>query len=56
MTEFQAQIQRMGLTEMEAMDLLQDNNVISDLCVWAADIAPSDLVQAVDWLKERHGR
>lgn len=33
---------------------LQDNGVISDLCVTAADVAPEDEEHALFWLRRRY--
>lgn len=40
------------LPEIEAMNRLQDNGIISDLCVKLDDIAPVDVVRAVEFLLE----
>lgn len=43
----------LDLTECEAMNLLQDHGIISDLCASLDDVAEVDAVRAVEWLRER---
>lgn len=38
------------LSELQAMNLLQDRGIISDLCVWIADIAKEDAELAIKFL------
>lgn len=40
----------LNLSEVEAMNILQDNGIISDLCVWAKDIHDSDIPRAIEFL------
>lgn len=45
-------IARLGMTECEAMDRLQDRGIVSDCAVHLADCAESDLQEAchrMDW-------
>lgn len=35
-----------NLSEIKAMNLLQDQGIISDLCVWITDIAEADCDRA----------
>jgi hypothetical protein len=41
------------ITEKVVMNLLQDEGIVSDNCVWAKDVCESDCVQAVAWLEGR---
>lgn len=50
MNDFLAHLDRLGLTEDQALLLLNDRRIISDLCIKAADIAPCDLTKANNWL------
>lgn len=43
-----------GLSEAQGMNKLQEAGVISDLCVWVADVAESDVPNAVNYLKNQH--
>lgn len=36
------------------MDALQEEGLISDECVWPADVAPGDAGRAVEWLERNH--
>lgn len=40
-----------GMSEVDAMNLLQDQGVISDLCVWVADVAEADIPKAIHLLE-----
>lgn len=37
---------------VDAMNRLQENGIISDLCMTPGDIWEGDAVKAVEWLKE----
>ena len=50
MTDFLAHLDRLGLTEVEGLYLLNDLRLISDHCIKATDIAPVDLTKANIWL------
>lgn len=39
------------LEMIEAMDLLQDQGIISDNCIWPADVDPDDAARAVKLLR-----
>lgn len=39
-----------GMTETQAMNLLQDQGIISDLCVWVADIPKEDAIRAEEFI------
>lgn len=39
-----------GLSEAEGMNLLQDNGVVSDNCVWAGSVAYKDLPRAIEFI------
>jgi len=41
---------KLGLTEIEAMNMLQDRGIISDLCVWIEDVANEDVDRAISFL------
>ena len=41
-----------GLSEVEGMNLLQDQGVISDNCVWAGNVATADIERAIDFIKK----
>jgi len=43
-----------GLTEIEMMNALQDNGIISDLCVMSEDIATADLPAAMKWIESNY--
>lgn len=43
------------MTEVDAMNLLQNSGTISDLCVIAADVATGDVSSAIKYLKMSHG-
>jgi hypothetical protein len=45
-----------GLDETAAMNRLQENNVISDNCIIANDVADVDCGRAIDFLKNPHER
>lgn len=52
MNKLQRYIADSEWTELEAMNLLQERSgLISDCCVWAADVAGSDCEKAVQWLR-----
>lgn len=38
--------------ETDAMNALQEHGLISDCAVTAEDVAPSDALAAVEWLRE----
>ena len=40
------------VSENEAMDELTNNGVVSDLCVWAGDVAEIDCPTAIKWLEK----
>jgi hypothetical protein len=40
-----------GLDPYESMNALQEHNIISDLCVTAADVADADCQRAVEFLR-----
>ena len=42
-----------GLDELTAMNLLQDNGIVSNLALWFSDVSAVDQVRAIQWLKER---
>ena len=44
-----------GLSEVEAMNALQDHGLISDCCVNARDVATVDTPRAIEFL-EKEGR
>ena len=53
MNDFLAHLNRLGLTEDQALLLLNDRRIISDLCIKAADIAPCDLEAANRYLSNK---
>lgn len=54
MTSLQLLIQDLNLSEVDVMNQLQDHGIISDLCVWAADVGGGDRLLAVDWVIEKY--
>jgi len=48
---FEHLVWRLGLTENEALTVLQDNGAVSDLCLNLRNIADSDLQLASDILE-----
>lgn len=44
-------INEFKMTELAAMNLLQDNGIISDLCLTVGDVATEDTQKAVKYLK-----
>lgn len=50
MNPLETYIQKRKLDPIAVMNALQDNAVISDLCVWPADVG--DAEKAVAWLEE----
>lgn len=47
-------IQKLKLTETEAMNLLQSEGVISDNTVALADVSNADQKRAVEWFKTKY--
>lgn len=47
-------IDRLGITETEAMNALQDAGIISDNCGFLADIADADIQTAAAWLTRNY--
>lgn len=41
-----------GRSEFEGMNLLQGEGIISDLCVWAADVAEADIPKAIAYIQQ----
>lgn len=41
-----------GINEIDAMNLLQGDGVISDNCIWVSDVANADCEKAVEYLKK----
>lgn len=39
-----------GYSEVTGLNLLQDNGIISDLCVWASDVAEVDIPKAIAFI------
>lgn len=39
-----------GMSEVQAMNLLQNFGIISDLCVWIADIPKEDAIRAEEFI------
>ena len=48
-------INELRMTEVEAMNLLQNSGTVSDLCVTAADVATADVPAAIKYLKLSYG-
>jgi hypothetical protein len=48
-------IEKHALDKVEAMNLLQQNATISDLCVNAEDVGWYDWDRAIDFLKNHYG-
>lgn len=48
-----AQMKRLGLSEPEVLNELNDAGLISDQCVRLWDIPEPDLTRAVGWLKTK---
>lgn len=46
-------IASLNLTEFDAMNILQDAGIVSDLCVWASDVWKDDVEEAGLFLKFR---
>ena len=42
----------LNLSEFEAMNMQQDQGIISDLCVWLVDIHERDIPKAIAYLYE----
>lgn len=47
-------ITALNLTDLQAMNLLQDRGIISDLCVTVKDVAEADAKKAALWLNLNH--
>lgn len=43
-----------NLSTIEAMNELQDQGVISDMCVWPDDVAESDVKSAINHLRSKY--
>ncbi len=51
MNSLQRFLDESGVDEVKSMNLLQTNGIISDLAVWAEDVAEVDCQRAIDFLK-----
>lgn len=44
-------ISELSMSELDAMNMLQGNGIISDVCVNAADVAIADVPNAIKYLR-----
>jgi hypothetical protein len=50
MNSLETHLRAKSLNEIESMNALQDAGIISDLCVFACDVAESDCTAAIAFL------
>jgi hypothetical protein len=53
MNSLEAHIRAKSLNEIDSMNALQDAGVVSDLCIFACDVAESDCTAAIAFLTLR---
>ena len=43
----------MGITELEAMNRIQEHGIVSDNAVWSSDMTREEQEKALEWLLKR---